>query len=225
MNQQTFAYDWLGNTVQTGDDDANGFYDRSLGSIVNGPGTTGPYQIKSAAPGLGVVTGPIGPVGILPFLTVRGAPTPRLTVAYDAAGNMTDLSVIRTGDCLPSGATCSQRFLYTWDEVGRLARARRWDVASPGDASADSPPVTTPDADLQYTYDATDDRAIKQASDGAGNVRYTLYPLDALELRQTTWNAAVGDYGARSKLPVRLGGTDRVIPLAMKWVRFDLDAT
>ncbi len=213
VNQQTFAYDWLGNTVQTGDDDASGFYDRSLGSIVNGLPTAGPYQIQSAAPGSGVVTGPVGPVGILPFLTVRGAPTPRLTAAYDAAGNMTDLSVTRTGDCLPSGAICSQRFLYTWDEVGRLARARRWDVASPGDASADNPPVTTPDADLQYTYDATDDRAIKQASDGAGNVRYTLYPLDPLELRQTTWNAAVGDYdrGPETEAPyifangVRLG--------------------
>ena len=48
IQQQTFAYDWLGNTTQT-NDDANGFYDRSLGVITNGPATAGPYQIQSAA--------------------------------------------------------------------------------------------------------------------------------------------------------------------------------
>ena len=31
--------------------------------------------------------------------------------------------------------------------------------------------------------------------------------------------------GARSKLPVRLGGADRVVPLAVKSVRLDLNAT
>jgi hypothetical protein len=191
VNQQRFAYDWLGNTTST-NDDANGFYDRSLGTITNGApaagrvATAGPYQIQAA--GLATVTFGDDGSGTVAFLG-------NLTVAYDAAGNMTSVAVTRSGGgaCLPAGAVCSQRFAYAWDEVGRLARARRWDVAAPG--AATSPlPTSGPAADLRYTYDATDDRAIKQAMDGAGNQRYTLYPLDPLELRLTTWNTAVGDY-------------------------------
>jgi hypothetical protein len=34
IQQQTFSYDWLGNTEKTGDD-ADGFWDRSLGGITN----------------------------------------------------------------------------------------------------------------------------------------------------------------------------------------------
>lgn len=45
---QSFTYDWLGNTTKT-DDDAKGFYDRSLGTIANGTSGAGPYQLKSAS--------------------------------------------------------------------------------------------------------------------------------------------------------------------------------
>ena len=169
---QTYAYDWLGNATSSSDD-AGGFYDRSLGTITNGTSAAGPYQLRSA-----VSTG--------------GASPGTLSAIYDAAGNTTGLSVARAGSCLPSSATCSSTYIYSWDEVGRLARARRWDIASPG--TPVGPPAGSPAADLAYTYDATDDRAIKSATDEAGNIEYTLYPLDALEVRRTTWDSTLGDY-------------------------------
>jgi hypothetical protein len=141
---QTFAYDALGNTTAT-DDDAHGFYDRSLGAIANGAASAGPYQLKQAAQSTG------------------GARDGNLAAAYDDAGNLASLSVTREGPCLPKGATCSQRYAYEWDEVGHLARARRWDLRSPG-APTDPLPNRPAAAELRYTY-AGDERVLKTAVD------------------------------------------------------------
>ncbi len=178
---QTFQYDWLGNTAQSSDD-ANGFYDRSLGIIVNGTGQ-GPYQLQAA-------TGANG----------------SLSAAYDASGNLVSLAVARAGACLPVGAVCSQRFAYLWDEAGRLMDARRWDAASPGLAT-DPLPSTVPDAELQYAYDASDERTLKTAigaggalaSAGGGNM-YSAHVFDSLELRGTTWDGT--DYVRTSSTEV-----------------------
>ena len=94
--QQKWQYDWLGNTVAN-TDDANAFYDRSLGEIKNEV-----YQLKTA-------TGVTG----------------NLSASYDAAGNMQSLTVHRDGACV--GSCNDQHFGYEWDEVGRLSAARRWD--------------------------------------------------------------------------------------------------
>jgi len=94
--QQKSQYDWLGNTVATADD-ANAFYDRSLGEIKNEV-----YQLKTAT-------------GI----------TGNLSASYDVAGNMQSLTVHRDGPCV--GSCNDQHFTYEWDEVGRLSAARRWD--------------------------------------------------------------------------------------------------
>jgi RHS repeat-associated protein len=168
---QTFQYNWLGNTAQTGDD-AGGFYDRSIGTITNGAPTAGPYQLQSAT----------------------GGAAPRdgsLTTSYDAAGDLVGLSVARNAaaPCLPTGAACSQFFAYDWDEVGRLVRARRWDGASLGVASGPLPRGATA-VDLQYAYDGNDDRVIKTAVDSTGNALYTVYVADSLELRRTTFDGA-----------------------------------
>jgi RHS repeat-associated protein len=167
VQSQTVAYDWLGNTTQSGDD-VGGFYDRSLGSITNGGTGAGPYQLTGAS----------------------GGTSPRqglLTTAYDAAGNLAALSVVRaTAPCLPTGSVCSQRYTYDWDEVGRLVRARRWDGQGLGVASTPSP-TSTPAVDLGYAYDSTDDRTVKSATDANGNEVFTVYVYDALELRRTTW--------------------------------------
>ncbi|MDZ4063833.1 MAG: hypothetical protein U1E22_04110, partial [Coriobacteriia bacterium] len=96
--RQTFAYDWLGNTVHTGDDQ-HAFYDRSLGPITNDV-----YKMTGA-----------------------GSGSDNLVAEYDVAGYLTSLVVSRTGDCIPAGACLSQRFAYQWDEVGRLVDAKRWD--------------------------------------------------------------------------------------------------
>jgi RHS repeat-associated protein len=194
---QSFQYDWLGNTVQAGDD-AHGFYDRSLGTITNGTPAAGPYQLQAATN----------------ESNTPGSPSRegRLTAAYDAAGYLTTLAVRRNGPCLPAGAVCSQRFAYDWDEVGRLARARRWDIAD-----AITPPTTdplaTPAIDLQYAYDAADDRTIKTSLDAKAVAAFTLYPFDALELRRSAWDETAGDYERtmRTEVPylfahgVRLG--------------------
>ena len=172
IQYQSFAYDWLGNTVAT-DDDAQGFYDRSLGAITNGTAASGPYQIQYAAndstsPNAGVFKG-----------------------VYDAAGNLTSMSVQRSGPCLPSGATCTHRFVYDWDEVGRLARARRWDTNS---GAADSVPTATPEADLTYAYDSGNQRVIKTAADRSGEQRHTVYVFGSLELRRAEWDEKAEDY-------------------------------
>jgi RHS repeat-associated protein len=96
--RQTFAYDWLGNTIHT-DDDQHAFYDRSLGPITNDG-----YAMTGA-----------------------GSGSDNLVAEYDAAGHLVSLVVNRTGDCIPVGACASQRFEYQWDEVGRLVDATRWD--------------------------------------------------------------------------------------------------
>jgi RHS repeat-associated protein len=175
---QSFKYDWLGNTSKT-DDDAKGFYDRSLGGITNH--TTGgtaakPYQLQGATQATGA----------------RGG---ALATVYDSAGNLTRLDVKRDGTCLPAGANCSQRYDYQWDEVGRLDRARRWDVAA---MSAPAPeaavPSAVPAADLNYVYDAVDQRVLKTAFDALGEASHTVYLFDSLELRRATFDTGSGEY-------------------------------
>jgi RHS repeat-associated protein len=174
---QSFQYDWLGNTTST-DDDAHGFYDRSLGTVTNGAATQGPYQLL-AAQGAAATVSPQG-----------GG----LTAAYDAAGNLTSLAVARNGPCLPTGASCSQRFAYEWDEVGRLVDARRWDGVS--GSATDPAPLNAPNAELRYAYDASDQRTLKTAVGAAqgGSDAQTVYVFGGLELRRTTWVPTAQDY-------------------------------
>jgi RHS repeat-associated protein len=156
---QSFQYDWLGNTTQT-DDDAHGFYDRSLGGITNGQAGAGPYQLKRAAQAAGT----------------RGG---SLSATYDFAGNLLGLTVTRSsGSCLPSTASsCSPRFAYDWDEVGRLVHAQRYDGGS-----------TAAAAELFYAYDAGDHRTRKSARDGTANEVHDAYVFNSLELRGASFD-------------------------------------
>ena len=45
---------------------------------------------------------------------------------------------------------------------------------------------TPPAADLNYTYDAGDQRVLKTAYDAAGEASHTVYLFDSLELRRAT---------------------------------------
>ncbi|MBI2389823.1 MAG: hypothetical protein HYV09_09545 [Deltaproteobacteria bacterium] len=178
---QSFSYDWLGNTTKT-DDDAHGFYDRSLGAIVNGTANAGPYQLKGASSSTGTRAG-------------------SLTAKYDDAGYLVSLAVQRGGPCLPTGAVCGQRFIYDWDEVGRLQRARRWDLASPG-AATDVEPTGSPAVELRYQYNAADQRTLKTAVEQAtGDTRHTAYVFASLELRRTTWSGTDYARGAYTEVP------------------------
>jgi RHS repeat-associated protein len=170
--RQDYAYDWLGNTAKT-TDDAHGFYDRSLGSIENDGANDKPYQLRAATNEAfgGTRTGTVG-------------------ARYDAAGNLTRLDVKRNGACL-GASQCSQRFEYRWDEVGRLVRAKRWDVAASAITVPDAPLPNDAevDADLEYGYDASDERILKTARDGGDSV-HTVYVFDSLELRRARFEGS-----------------------------------
>jgi RHS repeat-associated protein len=164
--RQTFEYDWLGNTEKT-TDDASGFYDRSLGPITQNGATNKPYQLKSAT-----------------FAGTRGG---TVNTLYDDAGNLTRLDLTRSGPCATSGQTCNHRYAYTWDEVGRLTRARRWNVTPTSDINA-ALPTTAPFVDLRYYYDSSDSRTLKEAHNAtAANRRYTAYIFPTLELKRAAF--------------------------------------
>jgi RHS repeat-associated protein len=172
--RQTFEYDWLGNTSRT-DDDAGGFYDRSLGAITNGTPNAQPYQLKSATN----------------TDVADAASTGLLSTVYDAAGNLTRLSVRRNGTtCLPSGSLCSQRYAYDWDEVGRLVRARRWDYAAASVPPASDPLPGAAVADLRYAYNSADSRVLKSAE----GLSHTVYVFGSLELRRAAFGGSPADY-------------------------------
>src|SRR5262249_23092833 len=118
LAQQTFSYDFLGN-VSSSTDNENRNYDRSLGLVTHGAASDGPNQLRSAD---------------------------GIEANYDAAGTLVELKVSRQGNC-PSASTskCAQWFAYDWDEIGQLARARRWDFDAtlpelgPGELPTEAP--------------------------------------------------------------------------------------
>ncbi|MCA9641747.1 MAG: fibronectin type III domain-containing protein, partial [Myxococcales bacterium] len=172
IRYQTWNYDWLGNTTET-DDDAKGFYDRSLGSISNGPVGGKAYQLNSAD-----------------NHSSGGTKQGELAATYDVTGNLTELRVDREGTCIPTGK-CSQIYRYEWDEVGRLVTARRWDFDRVDSATQPGP---TEDVELHYAYDASDMRVSKRAVDTVGEESYTLYIFGSLELRRTEWRTTEQDF-------------------------------
>jgi RHS repeat-associated protein len=95
VRDQQFAYDDLGNTTATTDDD-NLFFDRSLGTVTN---ASGGNQVQSAVSANG---------------------NDHLQVTYDLAGNVQKVDVSHVSGILPHMV-----FNYTWDELGRLATANR----------------------------------------------------------------------------------------------------
>jgi RHS repeat-associated protein len=156
VNSQTFGYDWSGNLTASGDD-ANLFFDRSLGGGVSyGTSTAGPNQMRSAGSDL--------------------------NAAYDDAGNLVDLQVQRSGVCSDPGGKCLQRFLYDWDEVGQLVRARCWDFDG------------TPAVELSYLYDAGGSRVIKSAIIDGGDPRYTAEVVTSLRLENARYLTSAETY-------------------------------
>jgi RHS repeat-associated protein len=167
---QTFNYDWLGNT-QASDDDAHGFYDRSLGTITNDTAGGHPYQLQSASNKSG------------PASTRNGS----FSAIYDAAGNLSRANLERNGPCLPAGAPCSSRFQYYWDEVGRLTRAFRVDAAfsTLPALTTDASTLAGTKTNLDYLYDESDERIVKTYTPSSGVTSSTLYPYETLEVRGT----------------------------------------
>jgi RHS repeat-associated protein len=164
--RQTFNYDFLGNLTGS-DDDVHAFYDRSLATVQNGSPQQYPNRFHSASSSVGETA----------------------QAAYDASGNLEELDLIRKGTCAaPPPITCSQRFNYEWDEIGRLTHASRWDYKT----STGPQPVL--DSDLRYAYDATGVRVVTSKTDATGNQSHTATVFDSLRLNHTTWNSLTGDY-------------------------------
>jgi len=120
VSNQTFSYDWLGNTQQT-TDDANVFLDRSLGTITNGGNSFGishgPNQLALAS----------GTEGAEPFFLKHQ----EVAAAYDGAGNLEAWALYVPEFSIRRGFVplLSAEYQYTWDEVGRLMTAARYDAA------------------------------------------------------------------------------------------------
>src|SRR5207245_2551845 len=108
----TFEYDWLGN-IAVSDDDAHAFFDRSSGVHVQVPSK--PNQLLRATDH-----------------------DDSVSAAHDSAGHMISLVVQRLDSGCTSASGCTHRFDYEWDEIGRLARARRWDYV--GKYPSNEPP-------------------------------------------------------------------------------------
>jgi RHS repeat-associated protein len=170
---QSYQYDWLG-TISNSDDDQHASYDRSLGPVTTNVATGKPYQISSAAQ-------PVTGAGITGTNTRAGSSA----VAYDRAGLATSFTVTRATSvpCVPAAA-CGYRVDLSFDEVGRLQWAKRWN----GSAYALS---------LFYQYDASDERVSKVSVDSVGNTRDTEYVFGSLELHRTTYNATTGVYNLK----------------------------
>jgi RHS repeat-associated protein len=123
---------------------------------------------------------------------------------------MTDLLVERSGPC-ESGRPCTQRTLYEWDEVGNLARARRWDLSpAQGVASSDPSLISgTPAWDMHYVYSGHS-RAVKSAKAPAEDETHTVEIFDSLRLEGAAF--AGGDYTRTVETEkVSIGGMRRVV--------------
>ena len=201
---QTFAYDGLGNTLSS-TDNAQTFFDRSLGTISNGGSAAGPNQLVSAA----LASSSTGSSGAL-------------TATYDSAGNMVQLALERHGPCT-SSTGCNQLFQYDWDEVGRLARARRFDFVGgetcinekelhlctlnpePYNFAYPTFPAANPNADVSYAYDASGTRVLRASTPFGEETSYSAENLSVATSRQRAVGRRVVDVRAdkrhRGRLP------------------------
>jgi RHS repeat-associated protein len=118
---------------------------------------------------------------------------------------------VQRASCATSGA-CSHRFVYDWDEVGKLVRARRWDTATL--AVTDPPqypevPGAARAADLSYAYSGMA-RVRKTATDTQGEQRHTLEVFPTLRLNGARWLGSDYERTASTET-VYLAGIARVV--------------
>jgi RHS repeat-associated protein len=169
---QSYEYNDIGNIVVSHDDLA-ATYDRSLGVSTHGTSTDGPNQFRSSD---------------------------GVTASYDLAGNLRELKLSRNGECPSIGSSrCLQWFAYDWDEVGNLARARRWDFGSRLPILPDGTlPTDAPAWDLEYAY-SRGGRVRKTAKEPSAPARHTLSVFDTLRLEDSAFDDAQGQYARTAK--------------------------
>ncbi|WP_394821727.1 toxin TcdB middle/N-terminal domain-containing protein [Pendulispora albinea] len=153
---QSFDFDWQGNLTKS-DDDVHAFHDRSMGTMTYGTPSNGPNRVVAA-----------------------NAEKGHAKSTYDAAGNLTKLTLQKPG---PERGTVDLEFSYEWDEVGRLARAKR---ATSSVARG---------IEFRYTYDAGGQRVIKSVQGPKTEERlYTIDVFPTLRLNEAHFISRDRDY-------------------------------
>ena len=167
--------DWLGNLTAS-EDDRFAFWDRGMGPLRTRTAAGRPYTFQDA-----------GDLALSTWGGTGSADAP----SYDETGNITELRVNRTGQCTNGTTTCNARYLYYFDELGRLQEARRHDGT----------PLA---AQLLFTYDSNDNRVIKSdvLPSGVVNDRHTLYVFDSLEVRRSAHTVGTARYTVDSQTQV-----------------------
>ncbi len=181
---QTFSYDYLGNMTSF-NDDQSALYDRSLaGSIAYGTPQT---SQMTSADGL------------------------KLRAAYDAAGELTGLTIARPGKCAPPSNACNQFFSYAWDELGRLASASRWDLTTTPPAPT-SPPSSLASQQAAYLYSGSQRVVHLNSAPATGESDYTVEIFPSLRLNHTQPTSSGTDYDRTSSSEAAyLAGLGRLV--------------
>jgi RHS repeat-associated protein len=199
VQEQGFSFDWLGNTTSATDDTNSAFFDRSIGGINNGGagGVAGPHQLGNAVGQDGNVAVTYDAAGNLATMNVAkvcaGGGLALLALAPKALSasvrtSSPSTSIVRPPPPPPPPPPptfCVTKFAYEWDEVGQLARARRWD---PGSGVADY--------DFSYVYDGNGARTVTAATDSVRPTerQYRADVFQTLRLDGAAWDATSGDY-------------------------------
>ena len=160
VEQLDWSHDWLAN-MTSWTDDADSFYERSIGGIVNGHEEgrrpTALYMAASLNGGPssrgGWLEMSYGASGNVETMTVHGqcrdASGPSNCVIDSMADLDTNLATLRS-ECV---CDAEQHYQYRWDEVNRLSEARRYD--SDGSGTWDLA------VRHRYRYDSGNQRIIK----------------------------------------------------------------
>ncbi|GAB5547643.1 MAG: hypothetical protein SangKO_074030 [Sandaracinaceae bacterium] len=173
----TWQYDWLGN-MQEWTDDAHAFYERSLGDIENGADRAAherpaalhlatdirqssqpPVSIDVGADRGGWVELTYGQSGNVVEMTVHGQC--RDPSASSACWDDADLEGAARASHLRASCFCAteQHYAYRWDELNRLAEARRYDRMGGSTGS------WVAAVRQRYRYDSANQRTVKQTLD------------------------------------------------------------
>ena len=121
----------------------------------------------------------------------------RFVGAIRRGGNLTGLILRRDGSCLPTAASCWQRFAYEWNEKGELSHARRWDLTTVErtfeQCHFPAVPSRAPDAELFFAYDCVGKRVLKTAADKLGRAKAHRFTCSG-RWKFATTDFSAGDY-------------------------------
>jgi RHS repeat-associated protein len=168
----TWSYDWLGNMTEWNGDGSGGFYERYVGDIRNGYGD-GDHRpgalyfagdFDAPAGERGYVELDYGEAGNVLAMTVHaqcanasGAECAAPGTPYgDPSGGPSD-SARRAAAHATCACAVEQHYQYRWDELSRLAEARRYDRSGTVSATPWSLKVRQ-----RYRYDSGNQRTMKQ---------------------------------------------------------------